>query len=739
MKRIILVLHCFILWNDLPAQEFHISPQGNDKNPGTIQKPVASLEAAKQLVRAYKKVHGIAKGGIHVWIHAGTYQLSNTFRLEAEDSGTPDRPVIWEATTPNSVSISGGINIPPNTFTRIPNKNVLEQLSDAAQQHVMQSDLKKQGINDYGINRQFGFATSVMPSGMELFFNHAPMTLARYPNQGNIKIGKVIDPGSVPRNGDQSNRGALFNYSDPHHKKWIDAKDMWFSGTFNYGFADDNLAVEKIDTNQHQVKLARPHIYGVGAGNDFQQYIAVNILEELDEPGEWYVDKTTGMLYVWPPSSMKEAIVQLSILESPIIVLKNVSNVQLKGFTVENGRGMGIYLENVNNNLIAGCTVRNVGTSGIFMGKGSIPAEEGMSVDNYRGIIVSEQIGNIHNHLYQDNVWNREAGKNNRIISCDVYNTGSGGIYLSGGDKKTLSPGNNVIENCRIHDYNRRNKFTWAGINVDGCGNKVSHCEIYNSDFQGIFVHGNEHVFEYNNIHDVTLNSNDTSPWYIGRNPSDRGNIVRYNYIHDCGNPNRMNMGIYCDDSSTDVYVFGNIFVNMNTNHGVVFSNDGWDIKVKNNIIVHPVSHAAVVSALWYTWAAPQVKSMFGEKGLIRKRLEVEVDFNNPPYSIKYTGLLPYLDEIEKGKEWEGMRARNNSFESNLIVGGPDNPIELMGGKYAQMENRNNWVTKGDPGFEDMQHGNFNLKPSSEAYQKIQGFQILPFNKMGLYKDTYRK
>jgi hypothetical protein len=325
------------------------------------------------------------------------------------------------------------------------------------------------------------------------------------------------------------------------------------------------------------------------------------------------------------------------------------------------------------------------------------------------------------------------------VLSCDVYNTGSGGIYISGGDKKTLTKGNSYAENCRVYNYTRRNKFTWAGIRVDGCGNRISHNEIFNSDWHGIFVHGNDHLFEYNYIHDVTLNSNDTSPWYIGRNPSDRGNVIRYNYLDNCGNPNRMTMGIYCDDSSTDVYVYGNVFNNMKTNHGVLFSNAGWQINMKNNIVINPIAHTAVVSALWYTWAAPQTKEMFGENGVIRKRLEQEIDFRSPPYSTRYPELLPYLDAIQEGKEWQAMRSRDNMLEGNLIVGGPENPIELLGGKHAQMDGKNNWVTKEDPGFVDMKNKNFNLKPDAKAYQMIPGFEPIPFDKMGTYKDAYRK
>jgi hypothetical protein len=171
----------------------------------------------------------------------------------------------------------------------------------------------------------------------------------------------------------------------------------------------------------------------------------------------------------------------------------------------------------------------------------------------------------------------------------------------------------------------------------------------------------------------------------------------------------------------------------------VLFSNAGWDIVMKNNIVINPIAHTAVVSALWYTWAAPQTKEMFGKNGLIRKRLEQEIDFRSPPYSTRYPSLLPYLDVIVEGKEWQAMRSRSNMLEGNLIVGGPENPIELLGGKYAQMDGKNNWVTKEDPGFVDMKNKNFNLKPDAKAYQMIPGFEPIPFDKMGTYKDQYRK
>ena len=396
--------------------------------------------------------------------------------------------------------------IPSEKFKKVTDKAILNRLSKDAAQNVMQVNLKEIGINDFGEIKQYGHAMSITPAPIEVFFNNEAMTLARYPNEGYIKIGKVIDAGSVPRNSDYTDRGGIFEYTDLKHDKWAGQEDVWFQGTFMAGFADDNILVESIDVKKKQVKLAKPSLYGVGSGRDYHQYVAYNILDELDSPGEWYVDRKSGILYFWPPNDINKGHIMVSILEDPIICLEGASNVTIRDLTIEVGRGIGVYIERGSNNLIAGCTVRNVGTSGIFMGQGAKQTFPFVTHDDYEGVPVSRQIGNLQGHIYKYTNWDRKAGSNHGILSCDVYNTGSGGIYLSGGSKSKLIPGNNYVENSKVHDYNRRNKFLWSGINIDGCGNRISHCEIFNSEWQGIYVHGNEHLFEYNNIHHVALN-----------------------------------------------------------------------------------------------------------------------------------------------------------------------------------------------------------------------------------------
>jgi len=720
------------------AQDIYVSKDGNDINPGTKEEPVSTLEAARDLIRHYKSTNDLPDGGITVWIGKGQYDQEEPFILNENDSGEPDAPIVWRTMPDEYVSVTGGKRIPSSAFQKVTNRAILKRLSKSAAQNVVQVNLREHGINDYGEIKQYGHAMPVVPAPLEVFFNNEPMTLARYPNEGYIKIGKVIDPGSVPRTKDYSNRGAIFEYTDPRHEAWAGQEDVWFQGTFRYGYADDNILVESIYPKTNQVKLAMPSMYGVGSGRDFQHYVAYNILDELDSPGEWYVDKESGILYFWPPGNINDGSFMVSLLEDPMICLEGASYVTIRDLTIEVGRGIGVYIERGTNNLIAGCTVKNVGTSGIFMGQGAKQTFPFVTHDDYEGVPVSRRIGNVQGHIYKYTHWDRKAGANQGILSCDVYNTGSGGIYLSGGSKRNLNPGNNYVENCKVYNYNRRNKFLWSGINIDGCGNRISHCEIFDSEWQGIYVHGNEHLYEYNHIHHVTLNSDDTSPWYIGRDPSDRGNIIRYNYFHHCGNPNRMNMGIYCDDSSTGVLVYGNVFYKMNTKHGILFTNSGWDLKMKNNIVIEPISYTAEISSPFYTWARGTGPAMFGEYGLLRKRLTENVNIYHSPYSERYPELLNYLHPIIDGKEWEGMRLRRNVVSGNLIVGGPEE-ILLLRGEHAQCESVNNYRTDSDPGFVDYENGDFNLKPDSEVFDKIDGFEALPFDKMGLYIDQYRK
>ncbi len=710
--------------------DFYVAPNGNDSGPGSKTAPFATLDRARQEARL--------TNGVTIWIHGGVYRLTQTFRLDSLDSGIAESPVMYRSMPGEDVHIIGGRMLDPSVFKSVTDEKILRVLTPEARGHVVEAQLRSSGISDFGELKQYGHGHPVVPAPLELFFNERPMQLARYPNWGDIPMGKVIDPGSVPRVGDFSNRGGTFVYADPRHARWAGLDDVWLQGTFMWGYSDDMIRVESIDTLTQKIRLSSPHLYGLGSGEPFRQYVALNILQEIDQPGEYYLDRKSGVLYFWPPEPLKGSTIAVSELERPIIALEGASHIVLQGLTVEYARGMGIYIEGGEGNLIAGCTIRNTGTIGIMMGQGSKPPASPASVDAeiYNGVAVSEEIGDLQNHLYIDTGWDRKAGMKQGVLSCDIYNTGSGGIFLGGGNKKRLIAGGSFVENCRIHDYNRRNKFLWAGVNVDGCGNRVAHNEIYNSDSQGIYVHGNDHVFEYNVVHDVAMNSDDTSPWYLGRDPSDRGNIVRYNFFHHIGRPDRMVMGIYLDDGTCGATIFGNVLYKAAT-YGAVYSNAGQDNIVRNNIFIESYGPAVHMKSMWYDFAKGQIKQYFGPDGIFRRRLTKSVDIYTPPYSTRYPQLMNFLDLMADSITYIGMRPLRNIMEWNVVYNCPE--VLRLTGPYAAFEARNNLVTRDDPGFVDEVRMNFELRDDAAVYKKLKGFQKIPFARIGPYSDKYRK
>jgi len=85
------------------------------------------------------------------------------------------------------------------------------------------------------------------------------------------------------------------------------------------------------------------------------------------------------------------------------------------------------------------------------------------------------------------------------------------------------------------------------------------------------------------------------------------------------------------------------------------------------------------------------------------------------------------------------MRSKRNVVADNLIVGSKEKPVHLLGGQHAVCEDRNNLVISSDPGFVDFKNGNFQLRSDALVFKMIPHFKPIPFDKMGLYADEFRK
>jgi hypothetical protein len=522
-------------------------------------------------------------------------------------------------------------------------------------------------------------------------------------------MGEVLDVGSVPRNGDFSNRGGIFRFDTDRPLVWQSHEDIWISGYFRQGWAEDAVELAEIDTVNKLFKTRQASMYGFGSGHKYSRWYVYNVLEEVDEPGEYYLDRKNGKLYFYPSGDVHS--IELSMLEKPLVSLKGASNVQFVDIHFECSRGMGIYMERTQHSLVSHCTFRNLGIVGVCIGKGIYPFKELRHEGT--GEPASEIIGSYLQHIYEDPVFNRDAGRNNGVVSCDIYNTGAGGVHLSGGDRLTLEPGNNYVENCSIHDFNRIEKSYRAGVDISGVGNRISNCELYNAPSMAILMRGNDHLFEYNEIHHMCREVHDQGALYYGRDPSERGHVVRYNFFHHL-NSIHATSAVYHDDGACGMEVYGNIF--YKPGKIPVLIGGGHDNPYTNNIFID-AELGIHVDNRNQNWA----KGVIEKGGIYEKRLNM-VKYNEPPYSTKYPTLANY---------WEDNPSlpKRNPVSKNIFYK-VKTPVRYNRDWLPFLDD--NWITADDPGFVDEAAMNFELKKDAKAFEAISGFKAIPFSKIGV-------
>ena len=656
----------------------YVSPNGNDSWSGRLASPnrtrtdgpFATLERARDAIRALKKQGGLPEGGVTVWLRGGTYTQLTPFELTAEDSGTPQSPITYSAYRNEQVRLVGGKRV--TGWQPVKDDAVLRRLPPAARGKVLVADLQVQGITDFGQMLRRGFGSSAaVPAGLELFYNGKPVPLARYPNEGWLKIS------STPA----GQQGGRFTCDDPRLRRWTEAKDVWVHGYWTWDWADSYERVVSIDAEKGEIVTAEPHgVYGYTPGKRFR---VLNLLEELDAPGEWWLDRESGLLYFYPPDAgTGEAMVSLT--EKPLITLNGVSHLRIERMTFEVCRATGIEMRGGQQNIIAGCTFRNIGTVGVVI----------------------------------------DGGTRHKVVSCDFMDLGDGGIQVSGGDRNTLTPCKHEVLNCLFTRYSRWSRTYRPAVLVNGVGVRVAHCLMYDAPHNAILFGGNDHLFEYNEVHHVCTETGDAGAFYIGRDFTQRGTVIRYNYFHDIGKSLQAEtfvdvMAVYLDDCASGITIFGNVFYKAGR---AAMIGGGRDNTVENNIFVEcePSVH---VDARGLGWASFWFD---GRDSTLMDRLKA-VPYQQPPWSERYPELVNILND-------EPAVPKGNRIIRNISVGG--RWIDLYDNLTDKIVTMRDNIIDGDAGVEVTAKG-IRLRKDSPAFKL--GFQPIPLEKIGLYRDAYRK
>lgn len=556
---------------------FYVSPNGDDSWSGiTSEKsifgtngPFATLERARDAIRELKKSGRYpARGGVTVFIREGVYSLSRTFQLSAEDSGSLESPVSYRAYRNETVRLLGGKAL--ENLEPVRDREVLKRLPAASRSRVLSASVPRSAFGDSAPKRSYGFGRPIIPADVELFCDGRPMVPARWPNEGWATVVRV-----------SSERGkTAIHYDGDRPGAWTEASDI-------------NLHVYRPEEGKDCIDplsaINAPGRSLIPAETTFEyragdRWYAAHILEELDTPGEWYLDRGTGTIYLWP--YVPDGEITVSLLEKPVISINGAQHIIFRGLTVECTRGNGITIAGGARNLIAGCTIRNVGNIGVRL------------MDGVR----------------------------NGVNGCDILYTGEGGILIEGGNRKALSPSGNFAINNDISSSARRVLMHRPAIQINGVGNLVSRNRIRHVPHAAVMLTGNEHVVEYNDIFDVCRESADLGAIYLGRDWTHRGTVVRFNRIRDIeDHPSAV--AVHLGEFTSGITLFGNFFVR--TGSGVAIDG-GTNNTIENNVFVE---------------CSPAVRFSVRGPSEARHRFEAldrlsSVDYRKPPFSTRYPELV---------------------------------------------------------------------------------------------------
>ena len=681
-----------------------VSPQGSDAWTGTLPEandaktdgPFATLGRARDELRRIRAAG--AKGTFVVEVRGGTYQLAETFALGAADSGTPDGPVLFQARRGDEPVLIGGRQI--TGF--VPHEG-----------KILKADLAAQGLKDANFR--------------QLLFAGKRQHLARYPNYdpGNPYTGgwayvegkPVSLWAKVPGEDKRTLRMKPEDLRD-----WARPEEAEILIFPRYNWWNNILRVRSLDRRKRTVTLAGDASYEIRPGD---RYFLRNLQEELDAPGEWYLDRGASTLYFWPPAELRSGQVYAPSLET-IVSIDGAANVILSGFTIECCEGTAVHLKNTTNCAVQSCTIRNVGGR----------CSSGISAVAVQG------------------------GSGNGVVGCDVHEVGSHAISLSGGERKTLAPAGNCADNNYIHHTGVFYK-QGVGVALSGVGNRASHNLIHDCPRFGILYSGNDQTIEYNHIRHVDLETADTGAIYSGGRDwlSPRGSVIRYNYFHDIYGFGREGdhwvsphyaWGIYLDDNSAEVHVHGNIVARAL--RGLIHFHCARDILVENNIFVDGTLQQVEMNG-WndYSKFLDRMGPAYEEyvKLPAWKKYEGFQKGGHPKEAVPMGGNrilrnIFYYPNPD-ARLYTMRRLRYESFECDRnCVWHFEKPLLTLLDKTAPEQQWDAWRRLGfdrhsivaDPRFVDPDRDDYRLRPDSPALEL--GFKPIPVEKIGPYESPLR-
>lgn len=684
-----------------PKADLYVSPNGDDgwsgrlpsPNAAKTDGPVASLARARDAARELKGA-AAAPRPITIDIRGGSYALAGPFRLNPEDSGEKGAPIIYAARRGEKPVFSGGRRIRgwrqgegPLWQTEIP---------------------EVKGGNWYF---------------HQLFVNGERRTRARTPNDGYLRaVGPLEKYGKDRKDPAFAKNTAIrmgFKFRDGDLKSsWRNLGDanlfLYHSWTTSMHWLD------RVDEDQGTAHFTNRSGWPVGYWETEQRYHVENVREALDSPGEWYIDRTTGLLEYFPlpgedmakAEVIAPALTQLLLVEGDWARGQFVHDIELRGLSFQHadwsfadraqsidGQAFvflpgAIHARGAERITLEGCEIAHVGTYAIAI-------EDGCKANR----IVRSEIHDFGGGGIRIGEFTRQktASKTSDVTGAAVPELTKDGT----GPRDT---GHNVVDNCFIHHGGR---VFAAGVGViigHSAHNQITRNEISDMFYSSVSVGwvwgfgesaAHHNLVANNHLHHIGWGvlSDMGGVYTLGPSP---GTVVAHNHIHHVNSYSYGGWGLYTDEGSSEITLEDNIV--HDTKDGSFHQHYGRANVIRNNILAFSRETQIRRSREDVTNSMTIVRNIVycdNDNMLSRVWQNGDYTVNSNLYWTTSTAE-PLFD----GRDWEDWRASSGQDKDSLVT---------------------------DPAFVDPARRDFRLKPGSPA-AKI-GFRPIDPSRIGLYGD----
>jgi hypothetical protein len=453
-----------------------------------------------------------------------------------------------------------------------------------------------------------GYGHEPQPVLTEVFVGDVPLVIASWPNDG---FGEVTQ--SSVR---QQDEHRIFSVKSRQVADWHDEPDLMAHAFWKNDWAAQAYLVGLKDTKKNRMHLiGSGSPYGIAGG---QRIRIENALAELDAPGEWYVDRASGMLYMIPLGKKGEEAVEVSV-SSSILSIERSQDVRISGIQFDKTRGDAIRVFDSRNILFEHVAIRGTGN---------------------RALVIKDS---------------RDSG----IRSSVIEDAGEGGVYISGGDRKTLTPAHNFVEHCTIQRFSRLVKTMGFGVELHGVGHRVSGNRISDAPHSAVLFSGNDHIIEENTIFDVVKETSDAGAIYVGRDFTVHGTLIARNLLRDIRPfaPGREVKGIYIDDQASGITIKKNIFARVQQ---PVFIGGGRDNVVEDNLFFR----SSPIVRLDARGLESQRAQIYDPTSTLSQRLAA-VPYNREPFLSRFPNLARLQDDDYGAPKY-------NVFRKNIVIDSQD-------------------------------------------------------------------